>query len=178
MLKNPYRQEKKIILCEDAPFPSVDPSKPLQLLACCPHYQETPLHRKRISSLNGEVFIKDERGRMGLGSFKALGAAYVIAHMVQQQTLSTTTFVTASAGNHGLSVAVGAKIFGAGAVVYLSHIVPESFAENYDIMVLKSTVPVTIMKHLCLLLHKLRKMKTGFSSPIAPGRAIQNYHID
>ena len=28
----------------------------------------------------GEISIKDERERMGLGSFKALGAAYVIAY--------------------------------------------------------------------------------------------------
>merc|ERR1712174_87159 len=110
--------------------PSVDPSQPLQLLARCPHYHETPLYRRQIANLNGEVFIKDERGRMGLGSFKALGAAYVIAHMAQQHSLSETTFVTASAGNHGLSVVVGAKVFGAGAVVYLSHAVPENFAEK------------------------------------------------
>ncbi len=38
------------------------------------------------------------------------------------------TFVTASAGNHGLSVASGAAVFGARAVVYLSDTVPDSFA--------------------------------------------------
>ena len=37
-------------------------------------------------------------------------------------------YVTASAGNHGLSVAAGARVFGARAVVYLAETVPESFA--------------------------------------------------
>lgn len=82
-----------------------------------------------------KFFIKDERNRMGLGSFKALGAAYVIAHMAQSRSLSGVTYVTASAGNHGLSVAAGAKTFGARAVVYLSNTVPENFAlrlREYD----------------------------------------------
>jgi diaminopropionate ammonia-lyase len=83
-----------------------------------------------IDGTPGEVFIKDERGRMGLGSFKALGAAYVIAHMAEAGPLKDEVFVTASAGNHGLSVARGAEIFGAKAVIYLSRVVPENFAER------------------------------------------------
>jgi diaminopropionate ammonia-lyase len=74
---------------------------------------------------------------MGLGSFKALGAAYVIAHEAaatgktpMAQALAGRTYVTASAGNHGLSVAAGAHVFGARAVVYLSRTVPEGFAER------------------------------------------------
>jgi diaminopropionate ammonia-lyase len=42
--------------------------------------------------------------------------------------LQGRTYVTASAGNHGLSVAAGARIFGARAVVYLAQTVPEGFA--------------------------------------------------
>ena len=38
--------------------------------------------------------------------------------------------MTASAGNHGLSVAAGARLFGARAVIYLSASVPESFADR------------------------------------------------
>jgi diaminopropionate ammonia-lyase len=38
--------------------------------------------------------------------------------------------VTASAGNHGLSVAAGARVFGAKAVIYLAQTVPSSFAEQ------------------------------------------------
>lgn len=73
---------------------------------------------------------------MGLGSFKALGAAYVIAHEAAQaapegewaQALRGRTYVTASAGNHGLSLAAGARLFGAHAIVYLAETVPEAFA--------------------------------------------------
>ncbi|MCB1435476.1 MAG: pyridoxal-phosphate dependent enzyme, partial [Alphaproteobacteria bacterium] len=35
-----------------------------------------------------------------------------------------------SAGNHGLSVAAGARVFGANAIIYLAKTVPESFAER------------------------------------------------
>ena len=82
-----------------------------------------------------EVWLKDERGRMGLGSFKALGAAYVIACDAGDAAdpgtaLEGVTYVTASAGNHGMSVAAGARVFGARAVVYIAETVPESFADR------------------------------------------------
>lgn len=38
--------------------------------------------------------------------------------------------MAASAGNHGLSVAAGARIFGAAAIVYISQSVPEAFSER------------------------------------------------
>lgn len=83
--------------------------------------------------------VKDERNRMGLGSFKALGAAYAIAKRAGQKVeagerteLSTAldgiTFACASAGNHGLSLAAGAPLYGAKAVVFVSETVPEAFA--------------------------------------------------
>lgn len=130
MLQNPYRGTESDIVDPSIPFPSVDADAPKKLLQRCPDYQSTPLLTKQFDGCDAEYFIKDERTRMGLGSFKALGAAYVIAHAAQLGDLSATTFVTASAGNHGLSVAAGAKIFGAKAVVYLSETVPESFAER------------------------------------------------
>jgi diaminopropionate ammonia-lyase len=81
------------------------------------------------------LWLKDERARMGLGSFKALGAAHAIArdavHSAApdlRHALRDRVFVTASAGNHGLSVAAGARIFGARAVIYLAETVPASFA--------------------------------------------------
>ena len=129
-LKNPFRGKNESTICPDAPFPSIDADLPLHLLTRCPDYKKTPLHRRQIEPIKGEIFIKDERGRMGLGSFKALGAAYVIAHLAQGKNVADTIFVTASAGNHGLSVAAGAKVFGARSVVYLSHTVPETFAEK------------------------------------------------
>ena len=54
----------------------------------------------------------------------------MIAHsaVVEGQDQSHKTYVTASAGNHGLSVAAGAKAFGAVSVVFISEAVPEAFA--------------------------------------------------
>ena len=72
-----------------------------------------------------------------MGSFKALGAVYAIAKealATQKQELTTAltgvTYCCASAGNHGLSVAAGARLFGAQAVIYLAQTVPEDFARR------------------------------------------------
>ena len=126
------------------PAPALLPSDNEQavaaLLAMCPAHIETPLvdaaDLARICGV-GKLWVKDERGRMGLGSFKALGAAYVIACDAVATgaedlgaALQGVTYVTASAGNHGMSVAAGARVFGAQAVIYLARTVPESFAER------------------------------------------------
>ena len=53
-----------------------------ELLKLCPKHTSTPLISAPDLAKSAGVatlFIKDERGRMGLGSFKALGAAYAIA---------------------------------------------------------------------------------------------------
>ena len=121
---------------------SSDPSRPLELLRRCPAARATPLrHMPDIAEeLHvGTLALKDESARMGLGSFKALGAAYAIACDAVRKAgegaadeeilkaLSGETYASASAGNHGLSLAAGAKLFGAQAVVWLSHNVPEAF---------------------------------------------------
>ncbi len=122
-----------------APFPSTDAGAVTTLLQRCPAAAVTPLIDAGAFAAElgiAGLSIKDERGRMGLGSFKALGAAYVIAHLAQMTgdagpaSLAGRTFVTASAGNHGLSVAAGARAFGAASVVFLSQSVPEVFAER------------------------------------------------
>jgi diaminopropionate ammonia-lyase len=120
-------------------FPSNDAGAVARLLELCPAHAATPLldlpglaARAGIARLH----VKDERGRMGLGSFKALGAAYAIAHDAVQSVqsgdwgsaLAGQSYVTASAGNHGLSVAAGARLFGAQAIIYLAETVPEAFA--------------------------------------------------
>ena len=86
------------------------------------------------------LWFKDERNRLGVGSFKAIGASYVMAHEAIQKlgynfsdnelrsSLKGRTFVTASAGNHGISLAYGAQQFGAKAIIYLSKTVPSNFA--------------------------------------------------
>ena len=131
-IDNPYRGTG---LALGMPDVSIDASAPARLLQRCPEAGETPLRRADELAVRAgvaQVWIKDERSRMGLGSFKALGAAYVIAHdsCVLGLDMADRCYVTASAGNHGLSVAAGARAFGARAVVYLADTVPESFAQR------------------------------------------------
>ena len=139
-LDNPFRGTGMPDL---PPTPGADAGAVSRLLAQCPRHTPTPLldcpglaAKAGVASLA----IKDERSRMGLGSFKALGAAYAIAREAASvggdlhHALQGRTFVTASAGNHGLSVAAGARVFGAMAVVYLSQAVPEGFATRLHAM--------------------------------------------
>lgn len=117
----------------DIPWPSDDASGPVDLLTGCPRAAITPLVASApLAARAGvaTVHVKDERARMGLGSFKALGAAYVIACDAADGTAAGRTYVTASAGNHGLSVAAGASAFGAKAVVFLANTVPRAFAKR------------------------------------------------
>jgi diaminopropionate ammonia-lyase len=129
LFENPFL---KTGLADDSlkgiPAPSVDADAPRNLLKRCPEAGETPLVALGAFAGAGKVFVKDERARMGLGSFKALGAAYVIACEAGRGRAAGKTFVCASAGNHGLSVAAGASAFKAKAVIYLSRAVPEAFA--------------------------------------------------
>ncbi|TMR13694.1 pyridoxal-phosphate dependent enzyme, partial [Nonomuraea zeae] len=94
-----------------------------------PAYRPTPV--RTIPGLAGTaaVHVKDESGRMGLGSFKALGGAYAV-HLLDEREPGGPPFVCASAGNHGISVASGAAEVGVPSVVYLSEGVPETFAER------------------------------------------------
>ena len=140
ILDNPFVGSGLDGLDAQIPFPSCNVEKPARLLKLCPSFQSTPLVECKTLARQSRVaglFIKDERDRLGLGSFKALGAAYVIAcdavatgAQDQGNSLNGVTYVTVSAGNHGLSVAGGAAIFGAKAVVYLAQTVPESFAQR------------------------------------------------
>ena len=117
----------------DIPYPSTAAHRPADLLARCPRAQKTDLiAAPDLANRLGvaEVNLKDERNRMGLGSFKALGAAYVIARKVSENPNARETYVTASAGNHGLSVAAGAAAFQQKAVIYISEQVPQPFADR------------------------------------------------
>lgn len=127
---------------------SVAPTEPLALLSRCPLAAPTPLHEHPDPARTFGVeslLLKDERARMGLGSFKALGAAYVIAREAARRmdgpdgpaasdrmarALDGSVYACASAGNHGLSVAAGARLFGATAIIYLADSVPEAFADR------------------------------------------------
>lgn len=140
VLINPHRGTGLPGLWQGDPvLPSVDVQAVQSLLRDCPAAAETELSKAPdLAAKAGvaELWLKDERGRMGLGSFKALGAAYVIARDARAaggemaRALAGRTYIAASAGNHGLSVAAGARLFGARAVIVLAETVPESFAER------------------------------------------------
>lgn len=124
---------------------SLDVEAVSQLLALCPIAKATPLvsltdEASRLGVAG--LYLKDERERMGLGSFKAVGAAFVIAQQAARavrdpndpsawsEALNGRVFVSSSAGNHGLSIVAAAKLFGAKAVIYLNENVPASFANR------------------------------------------------
>ena len=131
-----------------------DPSSALEMLKVCPAYQATPIvySAKLANQYEWQsLMIKDETNRMGLGSFKALGGVYAVAQLISElycqsygryplaeeliedkakAVASTRTFVCASAGNHGLSVSAGARIFGAQAIVYVAQTVADAFVER------------------------------------------------
>ena len=117
-----------------------------------PGYAPTPLRalpglaeRLRIAAL----FYKDESGRFGLGSFKALGGAYAVYRYLAEAVRAkrgvtpsaaaliagdhrditkALTVATATDGNHGRSVAWGASLFGARSIVYVHATVSEGRA--------------------------------------------------
>jgi diaminopropionate ammonia-lyase len=128
-------------------------------------YQPTPL--RALSKLAaaagiGDVLYKDEGGRFGIGSFKALGGAYAVLRLLQRHIAavpppfaapqarddqgggehvriserdlasgryaglaSRVTVTCATDGNHGRSVAWGARTFGCKCVIYLPDVVSE-----------------------------------------------------
>ena len=75
----------------------------------------------------GALFYKDEASRFGLQSFKALGGAYAVGRQVaawraEGKDPAGLTVCCASDGNHGRSVAWGAKRYGCKAVVFVPQV--------------------------------------------------------
>ena len=92
-------------------------------------YSPTPLIK--LSKLSKElnlknIFYKDESKRFNLKSFKALGGAYAVEKISQNK--KNITVSTATAGNHGRSVAWGAKRIGLNCKIFISEFVSESRA--------------------------------------------------
>ncbi len=97
----------------------------------------------------GCIHYKDEGGRFGLGSFKALGGAYAVFRLLSEKlraqhgdvddaalaagrlkdAAKDITVCCATDGNHGRSVAWGARMFGARAVIFIHATVSEKRAE-------------------------------------------------
>lgn len=113
-----------------------------------PGYAPTPL--VALSDLADQlglaaIHYKDESGRFGLGSFKALGGAYAVARVIMRraeaagvalamddivagQARAITEGITvccATDGNHGRSVAWGARTFGCRCVIFIHATVSE-----------------------------------------------------
>lgn len=109
-----------------------------------PDYAETPLEDMRdLAAILGidRLYFKDEGDRFGLGSFKALGGAYAVGlyllEIVRKKTgqdslalqgllggkyrslISDVVVACATAGNHGRSVAWGARLFGCQSRIYV-----------------------------------------------------------
>jgi len=114
-------------------------------IASWPGYARTPL--SALTGLAyaagiGAIFYKDEASRFGLGSFKALGGAYAVLRLLQQHIGETVTsrelasrryadraaditVTCATDGNHGRSVAWGARTFGCVCKIYVHETVSQ-----------------------------------------------------
>ena len=107
-----------------------------------PDYAPTPLRALPELAARtgvGSVALKDEGGRFGLGSFKALGGAYAVGELVKAELarrgvanaattaelraghypLGGLTVTCATDGNHGRSVAWGASLAGAACRIFV-----------------------------------------------------------
>ncbi|MFT9018965.1 diaminopropionate ammonia-lyase [Acetobacter malorum] len=120
------------------------------IISAWPGYGVTPLLRLTGAARQfgvGEIFYKQEAARFGLNSFKALGGAYAVCRVLMQviaqkigeipsvtdvlggryKDLTASTVVCcATDGNHGRSVAWGAKQLGCHSVVYIHETVSEN----------------------------------------------------
>lgn len=95
-------------------------------------YAPTPLRDLRAIADQldlGQVLYKDEGKRFGLKSFKALGGAYAVDRIVAARGREGLTVACATDGNHGRSVAWGARRAGVRAVIYVHETVSEGRAE-------------------------------------------------
>jgi len=115
-----------------------------------PGYQPTPLVAlpglARVADVNS-ILYKDEGQRFGLGSFKPLGGAYAVLRTIAEEVHRLTgkyitsedlrtgdyhdivdivTVCAATDGNHGRSVAWGARMFGCRCVIYINEAVTVS----------------------------------------------------
>jgi|TARA_B110001452_G_scaffold64015_1_gene50777 diaminopropionate ammonia-lyase len=88
------------------------------------NYTPTPLIElnKLSKELNlNKIFYKDESKRFNLKSFKALGGAYAVEKITKGN--KNIIVATATAGNHGRSVAWGAKRLGLKCKIFISEFV-------------------------------------------------------
>jgi diaminopropionate ammonia-lyase len=90
-------------------------------------YSPTPLVKlnKLSKELNlNKIFYKDESKRFDLKSFKALGGAYAVEKVTKGN--KEIVVATATAGNHGRSVAWGARRLGLKCKIFISEYVSDA----------------------------------------------------
>lgn len=143
-IANTHHNHNKALQAADAETFSVASSdKAERFAARRPGYKPTPLYG--LSGLAKQtgvaaIHVKDEGQRLGMASFKALGGYYAVVQLVLDEATrrlgrqvdlddldkgdvrtvaAELTFGCATDGNHGKSVAAGAKAVGARSVIFV-----------------------------------------------------------
>ena len=111
-------------------LPKQDIDVAYKIISSWDNYSPTPLiSLNKLSEklkLN-KIFYKDESKRFHLKSFKALGGSYAVEKVTKGN--KEIVISTATAGNHGRSVAWGSKKLGLKCKIFISEHVSESRAE-------------------------------------------------
>lgn len=134
MLLNPRAAARGQAYPMSAPLTAAGFAKAVREIRSWPGYAPTPLVvLPALADALGLAAIryKDERGRFGLKSFKALGGAYAVRRVLARQNrpAAEVTVTCATDGNHGRSVAWGAQLFGCSCVIFVHATVSEGRAE-------------------------------------------------
>ncbi len=122
-----YRFNKKKILTS---LPEKYIDEAIQSISHWETYAPTPL--RKLEKLNEElgfkeIYYKDEDKRFDLKSFKALGGAFAVNKIADKK--NNVTVSTATAGNHGRSVAWGAQRLNLKCKIFISEFVSEARAD-------------------------------------------------
>ena len=133
-----YKFNKENILTQ---LPEKFIDEAIEAISSWNNYAPTPLIK--LNKLNDElkfknIYYKDEDKRFELKSFKALGGAFAVYKIASEK--KNITVSTATAGNHGRSVAWGAQRLGLKCKIFISEFVSESRAEamrNLDAEVIR-----------------------------------------
>jgi len=121
-----YNFNKESILTQ---LPEKFIEEAIESISSWKNYSPTPLIK--LNKLNKElklknIYYKDEDKRFELKSFKALGGAFAVYKIANEK--KNITVSTATAGNHGRSVAWGAQRLGLKCKIFISENVSESRA--------------------------------------------------
>ena len=121
-----YKFDKKNILSH---LPEKFIEEAIEVISSWKSYSPTPLIK--LNKLDKElklknIYYKDEDKRFDLKSFKALGGAFAVYKIASKK--KNITVSTATAGNHGRSVAWGAQRLGLECKIFISENVSESRA--------------------------------------------------